>query len=122
MSKLLVIAATAADAIPALEYFGLKISDAEIIRNLADIRGHRDMLFIYGHRAYELPEFHEIIEYCISHDMACIKKNTGHDFVAPEDKQQKDTRPHSRACGFMAHAHGNACSPNCPTCHGKEQS
>lgn len=32
-----------------------------------------------------------------------------------------DKRPHSRACVFMAHPHGNTCSDNCPTCHGKEK-
>lgn len=30
-----------------------------------------------------------------------------------------DHRPHSRACGIRAHAHGPLCSPNCPTCHGR---
>ena len=28
--------------------------------------------------------------------------------------------PHSRACGFQAHAHGQYCHPNCPTCGGQE--
>ena len=27
-------------------------------------------------------------------------------------------RPHSRACGIAPHHHGDACSTNCPTCHG----
>jgi hypothetical protein len=36
------------------------------------------------------------------------------------NQPQKDTRPHSRACGWQAHPHGSACSSNCPTCHGKE--
>lgn len=31
---------------------------------------------------------------------------------------EKDA-PHSRACGFRAHAHGVECSRNCPTCQGK---
>lgn len=30
-----------------------------------------------------------------------------------------DRRPHSRACGLAQHAHGTACSSNCPTCGGK---
>lgn len=30
--------------------------------------------------------------------------------------QQPDRRPHSRACGFAQHAHGPACSADCPTC------
>lgn len=31
-----------------------------------------------------------------------------------------DRRPHSRACGISPHDHGQACSTNCPTCHGQE--
>ena len=27
--------------------------------------------------------------------------------------------PHSRACGIVPHPHGQQCSWNCPTCHGK---
>lgn len=34
---------------------------------------------------------------------------------------EPDRRPHSRACKFRAHPHGRACSPNCPTCHGKDE-
>jgi hypothetical protein len=32
-----------------------------------------------------------------------------------------DTRPHSRACGIHRHPHGNECSENCPTCHGRKE-
>jgi hypothetical protein len=32
---------------------------------------------------------------------------------------QEDRRPHSRACGFRVHPHGNACHSNCPTCGGQ---
>lgn len=28
--------------------------------------------------------------------------------------------PHSRACGLVNHRHGSACSPDCPTCQGRE--
>ncbi len=31
-----------------------------------------------------------------------------------------DRRPHSRACGIYEHHHGNACSNDCPSCHGTE--
>lgn len=27
-----------------------------------------------------------------------------------------DRRPHSRACGWRDHPHGDACAPDCPTC------
>lgn len=30
--------------------------------------------------------------------------------------QLEDAWPHSRACGFVKHAHGKACSYDCPTC------
>lgn len=32
----------------------------------------------------------------------------------------KDMRPHSRACGHLAHDHGPSCHSNCPTCGGKQ--
>lgn len=35
-------------------------------------------------------------------------------------KLNPDKRPHSRACGIAPHEHGNACSRNCPTCHGSD--
>lgn len=35
-------------------------------------------------------------------------------------QEEKDVRPHSRACGFRKHDHGKDCSTNCPTCHGKD--
>lgn len=31
---------------------------------------------------------------------------------------ERDTRPHSRACGLDYHAHGIRCSRDCPTCFG----
>jgi hypothetical protein len=34
---------------------------------------------------------------------------------------QEDQRPHSRACGYQVHPHGNACHSNCPTCGGMER-
>lgn len=34
-------------------------------------------------------------------------------------KSEPEVLPHSRACGFRPHEHGDACSTNCPTCHGK---
>jgi hypothetical protein len=33
--------------------------------------------------------------------------------------QRMDPRVHSRACGLHEHAHGHACAPDCPTCHGR---
>lgn len=41
--------------------------------------------------------------------------------AAERDTDQPEPEgPHSRACGFAQHAHGVACSDNCPTCHGAE--
>jgi hypothetical protein len=31
-----------------------------------------------------------------------------------------DGRPHSRACGISCRGHGSACSPDCPTCQGRD--
>lgn len=32
-----------------------------------------------------------------------------------------DDRPHSRACGWIAHRHGWQCHTDCPTCHGESR-
>lgn len=34
-----------------------------------------------------------------------------------EDDEDRDRRPHSRACGWQYHPHGPACHRTCPTCH-----
>ena len=84
MSKLLVITPTAADAAKKLELYGLTVEDAKIVRRYEDIVGHRDMLMLYAGEAWGLPDFDKIIEYCMSHDIKCIKTNSGHDFVSEE--------------------------------------
>lgn len=40
------------------------------------------------------------------------------EFTLTREDPEPDTRPHSRACGPLAHPHGPMCHPNCPTCHG----
>lgn len=87
MSKLLVIASNAANAVFALEQYGLKIEDAQVVKRLDDILGYKDMLMLYGREAYMLPDFDKILDYCVSHDIVCIKSNSGHDFVAAEPEQ-----------------------------------
>jgi hypothetical protein len=43
----------------------------------------------------------------------------GVNYVPQEPRQltEPDQRPHSRACGYLDHSHGTACSSNCPTCY-----
>jgi hypothetical protein len=82
VSKLLVITPTAADAAKKLELYGLTVEDARLIKNYADILGYKDMLMLYAGNAWELADFDKIIDYCMNHDIKCIKSNSGHDFVA----------------------------------------
>jgi hypothetical protein len=82
MSKLLVITPTAADAVKKLELYGLKIEDARLVRKYEDVLGYKDMLMLYAGNAWELEDFDKIIDYCMQHDIKCIKSNSGHDFIA----------------------------------------
>ena len=37
-------------------------------------------------------------------------------FCERTSELEKDTRPHSRSCGYVIHPHGIQCKSDCPTC------
>lgn len=69
MSKIIIIAPTAADAVKRAESIGLTRDDISIVTNLERMRGHKDMLMLYAGNTWEMPEFYDILDYAMSHDI-----------------------------------------------------
>lgn len=81
MSKIIIVAPNAAEAVKRAETIGLNRDDISIVTNLERMRGHKDMLMLYAGETWNMPDFYDIIDYAMSHDIKALKTNTGHDFV-----------------------------------------
>jgi hypothetical protein len=77
MSKIIIIAPTAADAVKRAETIGLTRDDICIVTNLERMHGHRDMLMLYAGKTWEMPDFYDILDYATSHDIKALKSNDG---------------------------------------------
>lgn len=51
-------------------------------------------------------------------DMLANQVNRPAPSWSPLEGDDKDLRPHSRACGIRQHDHGTQCAVDCPTCGG----
>lgn len=81
MSKLIIIAPNAADAVKRAESIGLTRDDISIVTSLERMHGHKDMLVLYAGEAWNMPDFYEILDYMTQHDIKALKSNSGNDFV-----------------------------------------
>jgi len=82
MSKIIIVAPNAAEAVKRAENIGLTRDDISIVTNIDRMRGHKDMLMLYAGETWNMPDFYEIIDYAGQHDIKALKTNTGNDFVA----------------------------------------